>query len=540
MSPRKKIPTKAELLQLQKLYKTDEKIGERLGGVPAYLVAYWRRKKNIPKYSLPKFSEREILNLWERFGDDEKCGLELGISKAAFYNWRRRYGIKEKPAFLKLEQLELNFPNSRASVSPSTLFGKQNMAEKILALAIGKEKVEVGQTIEIEPDLVMLRNEVSRIINDFRSTGSEYVWNPNKIVICADSFLKPVNNDIAVVSNKQLKDFVKRQGIKNYFGVWEGLAHQVVIEKGLVLPGQFLVGTDIRTLSLGSLGVLATMVSDDAMAQIWTSGKYQFEVPPTVRINITGRKSRGVYTKDVILSIMKQLNDGMLNGKVVEYGGSAVSQMSISERFTIANMSRDMGVRAAICPYDSTTRRYLTGRIGGNFKPVMPDKDAEYDEMYQINIDQLNPQIICPDKSIKPVTELEGLPVNQVILGSHTNGRFDDLRVGAEILKGKKVNPDCRLLVYPVSRKVYLEALKKGLIRVYIEAGAMVMNPASESCLTVHLGGLSVGERCLTTFDIEGAEEILPDEAEFYNCSPATAVASALNAAITDPARYVK
>jgi len=540
MSPRKKIPTKAELLQLQKLYKTDEKIGERLGGVPAYLVAYWRRKKNIPKYSLPKFSEREILNLWERFGDDEKCGLELGISKAAFYNWRRRYGIKEKPAFLKLEQLELDFPNSRASVSPSTLFGKQSMAEKILALAVGKEKVEVGQTVEIEPDLVMLRNEVSRIINDFRSAGSEYVWNPNKIVICADSFLKPVNNDIAVVSNKQLKDFVKRQGIKNYYDVREGLAHQVVIEKGLVLPGQFLVGTDKRTLSLGSLGVLAIVVGDDEMAQIWISGKYKLEVPPTVRVNITGRKSRGVYTKDVILSIMKQLNGGKLNGKVVEYGGSAVSQMSVSERFTMANMSRELRVRAAICPYDSTTRRYLTGRIGGNFRPVMPDKDAEYDEMYQINIDQLNPQITCPDKSIKPVTELEGLPVNQVILGSLTNGRFDDLRVGAEILKGKKVHPDCRLLVYPVSRKVYLEALKKGLIRVYIEAGAMVMNPASESCLTVHLGGLSVGERCLTTFDIEGAEDILPDEAEIYNCSPATAVVTALNAAITDPARYVR
>lgn len=540
MSPRKKIPTKAELLQLQKLYKTDEKIGERLGGVAAYLVAYWRRKKNIPKYSLPKFSEREILNLWERFGDDEKCGLELGISKAAFYNWRRRYGIKEKPAFLKLEQLELDFPNSRASVSPSTLFGKQSMAEKILALAVGKEKVEIGQTVEIEPDLVMLHNEVSRIINDFRNAGSEFVWNPNKIVICADSFLKTVKNDIATISNKQLKDFIKRQGIKNFFDVREGLAHQVVIEKGLVLPGQFLAGTDRRAISFGSLGVLAVTVGDDEMAGIWSSGRCRFKVPPTVRINVTGRKSRGVYAKDVILSVLKQLNNDKMSGKVVEYGGSAISQMSVSERFTIAGMSQELGVRAAICPYDSTTRRYLTGRIGGNFKPVMPDKDAEYDEMYQVSIDQLTPQIICPGRSIKPVAELEGLPVNQVILGSHTNGRFDDLRVGAEILKGKKIHPDCRLLVYPVSRKVYLEALKKGLIRVYVEAGAMVMNPTSESCLTVHLGGLSVGERCLATFDIEGMEDILPEAAEIYDCSPATAAATALNAAVTDPSRYVK
>ncbi|MDD3731042.1 MAG: aconitase family protein [candidate division Zixibacteria bacterium] len=540
MSPRKKIPTKIELLQLQKLYKTDEKIGERLGGVPAYLIAYWRRKKNIPKYSLPKFSEREILNLWERFGDDEKCGLELGISKAAFYNWRRRYGIKEKPAFLKLEQLELDFPNSKANVVTGSLYGKQDITRKIISPAVGGGKVEVGQTVEIEPDLVMVRNNAGKIINDFRSSGSEFVWNPNKIVIHIDSFTRPSGDPGSRLSHKEVRDFVKRQGIRNFFDIREGNAFQVIIEKGLVMPGQFLVGNDRLTVSLGSLDVLAVFINDEEMSSIWTSGKFPFQVPSTVRVNITGRRTRGVFTRDIALSIVRQLQNSNLSGKVLEYGGPSLSQMSISERFTLSVISQELGVRAAICPYDSTTRRYLTGRIGGNLKPIMPDKDADYHEVYQVSVEQLTPQVSCPDGNIKPVSELEGLPVNQVILGSHTNGRFDDLRVGADILKGKKINPDCRMLVYPVSRKVYLEALKKGLIRVYVEAGAMVMNPASESCLQMHMGGLSTGERCLATFQVPIEQGIMPQAAEVFYVSPATAAASALNAALTDPTRYVK
>ncbi|MFZ5981017.1 MAG: aconitase family protein [Candidatus Zixiibacteriota bacterium] len=539
MSPRKKIPTKSELQQLQKLYKTDEKIGERLGGVPAYLIAYWRRKKNIPKYSLPKFSEREILNLWERFGDDEKSGLELGISKAAFYNWRRRYGIKEKPAFLKLEQLELDFPNSKMSVSTSVLYGKQTATEKIIALAVGREKVKVGEEVEIEPHLAMVHRSVGTVIGKFRESATEYVWNPNKIVINKDSFMNCEQPPV-VLTNKQVNDFVKRQGIKNYFDMREGLAPQIVMERGFVLPGQFIIGTDRMTISCGCLSAFATCINEDEMGRVWATGKYKLTVPPSVRVNITGRKSRGVFTRDVILSLIKQLEGEAVRGKVVEFGGSTVSQMSISERFTLSNLSGELQASAAICPYDSTTRRYLTGRIGANFKPVMSDKDAEYQEQYQIDINQLTPQISGPDGTVKPVSELEGLPINQVILGSLTSGRFDDLRVAADILKGKKIHADCRMLVYPVSRRVYLEALKKGLIRVFIEAGVMVMNPASAGCLSIHLGGLTAGERCLSTFRLDRDDIKLPESSEIFCCSPATAAASALNSAITDPSRYVK
>ena len=229
MTKRKKIPTKSELLQLQKLYKTDERIGERLGGVPAYLVAYWRRKKNIPKYSLPKFSEKEIRNLWERYGDDEKSGLELGISKAAFYNWRRRYGIREKPAFLKLEQLELNFPGSQQPAHVSSLYGKRSVVQKILAGLADVDKVEAGEEVEVEPDLVISPGGAGTVVERFKKKSSEFVWNPNKIVLTLD-YLRTQNGKTPASAHKMIREFARRQGIKSFYDLREGTGHQLVIE----------------------------------------------------------------------------------------------------------------------------------------------------------------------------------------------------------------------------------------------------------------------------------------------------------------------
>ncbi len=540
MSPKKKMPTKTELLQLQKLYKTDEKIGERLGGVPAYLVAYWRRKKNIPKYSLPKFSETEIRNLWERFGDDEKCGLELGISKAAFYNWRRRYGIREKPAFLKLEQLEFNFPGSRYSVHANSLYGKQSLAQKIMAAAAEKEKVDVGEVVQVEPHIALLHEGAEEVIGKFRQAGPEYVWNPNRVVVSLD-YRENEYSDLALV-HRAVREFVKRQGIKNAYDQREGLPHQVGIEKGHILPGQLVLGTDALTPSYGCLGALAAAITPEQMATIWTEGKLEMAVPNTIRVNITGRRTRGVYSKDIALSTVMQLGTETVRGKVIEFGGSVVSQMSLSERFTMSNMAVNTGALAAICLYDATTRRYLTGRTMNNYKPMVPDRDAEYDELYQISIDQLTPQVGCPGngKAIKPAVEIEGLSIRQVVIGTASNGRFDDLRIAADVLKGKHVHPDCIVYVYPGSRSVYLEALKKGLIRVFIEAGAMVMNPGSEPFSSVRDGGFADGDRCLATTACDDVEGRCSGKSELYICSPATAAASALNGAVTDPTRYVR
>ena len=539
MSPRRKIPTKAELIQLQKLYRTDEKIGERLGGVPAYLVAYWRRKKNVPRHSLPKFSESEIRNLWERYGDDDKCGLELGISKAAFYNWRRRYGFREKPAFLKLEQLELNFPGLITSSRATTLYGKQTVSQKILARAAGREKVETGELVVVEPDMVMCHDDTFQVIRLFEKIGVEYVWNPNRIVVSLSCCGSDSSGSLAA-THKTIRDFVRRQGIKSFYDIYQGACHQLVLENGGILPGQLGLGTDRHTTSHGALGAFGTGIDVSEMAAAWATGKAWLRVPETLRIDITGRRPPGVYACDITLSIINRLGPTGAEYKAVEYYGSAVSQMSIGERATLSNLSVEMGAKAAICLYESVTRRYLIGRTASDYSAVIADKDAVYEEMFQINVDRLAPQMACPDHpgNIRAVAELEGLAVHQVVIGTVISGRFGDLRVAADILRGKQVHPDCRMLIVPASRSVYLEALKKGLIRVFVEAGAVVTNPGCSLDSGGSQGLLAPGERRLATANWHLRQRVGADNGEVYLCSAATAAASALNAAVTDPSRY--
>ena len=396
MSPRRKMPTKSELIRLQKLYKTDEKIGERLGGVPGYLVAYWRRKKNVPKHSLPKFSEKEIRDLWERFGDDDKCGLELGISKAAFYNWRRRYGIREKPAFLKLEQLELNFPGIKLHQVSNSLYGKKTLSQKILARAAQLERVEVGQMVDVEPDLVVSHGNAGRVIDLFKEHGAELVWNPNKIAIALANCFSDDAGDGLPETHQKIRDFVKRQGIKAFYDTAEGTCHQVILEKGQVLPGQIVVGSDQYTASYGCLSAAAERVDLERAAAIWAGEKLTMPIPPTIRIDINGRRARGVYSRDIAHSVMRQLAAVEVKDKAIEFYGSVVSRMTISERFTLTNLTVDTGALSAICSFDSTTRRYLTGRTGAHYTPIIADKNAEYEQIYQINIDNLSPQLARP------------------------------------------------------------------------------------------------------------------------------------------------
>lgn len=542
MSPKKKrIPTKSELTQLQRIYKTDEKIGERLGGVPAYLVAYWRRKKNIPKHSQPKFSEKEIIALWERFGDDDKCGLELGISKAAFYNWRRRYGIKQKPAFLKLEQLELNFPGLKLSSENSSLYGKKTLIQKIASEKLQQSNVEIGEEVELDIDMNVAHISAVDIIEKFKLLKTDLVWNPNKILIsmgnCSDRLFDDIPQAYQII-----RDFVKRQGIKNFYEASEGVCYQVAIEKGHIIPGQLIVGSNKYVSTYGALATSQFQLDETSLADCWVTGKASFKIPASVQINISGRRSRGVYGKDIALSVLKQMAPVDIKNKAVEFSGNTVNQMSISERITLCNHAADTRAFSATCNFDSVTRRYLTGRTLTNYTPIMADKNAEYDDIYQINIDHLAPQIGRPNDadSIKPVAETEGLPANVIIIGTPVNGRFDDLRIAAEVLKGKQVSPECRLLIYPGSRTVYLEALKKGLIRVLVEAGAIIIYPGYPDTASRQSKLVTENDRVLATSNDSLIPEIIHDKTDVYLCSPATAAVSSLNGTITDPSRYVK
>ncbi|MFH1687977.1 MAG: aconitase family protein [bacterium] len=541
MAKRRKIPTKTELVQLQKLYRTDEKIGERLGGVPAYLIAYWRRKKNVPKHSQPKFSEKEINGLWERYGDDDRCGLELGISKAAFYNWRRRYGIKEKPAFLKLEQLELNFPGMKPSANAASLWNKQTVVQKILARTSSLTKVEVGQRLAVEPDLVLAGGASAQVIGRFEAGGGEYVWNTAKIILSADPDSYAAA-DRAGDLRLAVREFSGRQRIKQLYSRSAGALGQVVLEHGRVLPGQLILGVGAGVAAFGCMAGFGTRVSPETLAEVWIGGTTTIDVPASVRIDISGRRPRGVYARDIALSIVKRLQDEPVAGCVIEFYGSAISQMTIGERFALTGLMPSVGAAGAICQFDSNTRRYLMGRAQTTLEPIVSDKNATYDGHYQVNIDQLFPQIAGPNslKEIKPVSQVEGVPVHLVMIGGETAGRFDDLRFAADILKGRRINPECRLLIHPASHTVYLEALKKGIIRVFAEAGAVVV---PTGCCSEELPPwmrLGPTERCLSTDNETDPAAFGEPSSEVFLCSPATAAASAINAAITDPIRYGK
>ena len=535
---KKAIPAKSELLRLQKLYKTDEKIGERLGGVPAYLVAYWRRKKNIAKYSLPKFSETEVRTLWERYGDDEKAGLELGISKAAFYNWRRRYGLKEKPAFLKLEQLELNFPGIAVPSHTNSLYGKRSVVQKVLARLAERERVEVGEEVEVEPDLTVATIDADRVIDAF-SGKADLIWNPGKVLLTLG--VGPTDGAVAQAErNFRIREFARRQNIKAVFDLKEGGCPQIALEKGHILPGRLVVGLGPAASAYGAISCLARRITPEEMAEVWAARPYRITAPETARVVMTGRRSRGVGAVDVGLHLVDQLAAEAIDGYVLEYGGSVISQMSIGERYVLSLLSSATGAVASICTYDATTRRYLTGRAVSRYRPLIPDKDAAYTQLYQINIDQLVPQLAPIEdlSAVQPVEELQGRPVHHIVLGSCASGRFEDMRVAAEILKGHQVHEGCRFMIIPGSRTVYLEALKKGLIRVFIEAGALVVHPGTAMAAGDQWKMLSSQERGLTTTPLPMEDAPDGDGPEFYLCSPATAAASALNGSITDPTRY--
>jgi 3-isopropylmalate/(R)-2-methylmalate dehydratase large subunit len=283
-------------------------------------------------------------------------------------------------------------------------------------------------------------------------------------------------------------------------------------------------------------------IDSPTLASVWATGKHTMEVPKTVKIIVNGKMLPAVFARDVIQFITSKLMQAGLTGKALEFYGTTVAQMSISERITLSCLSAALGVSAAICPFDTTTRRYFTGRTRMPFRPALADKDAIYDETYELNIDNLVPQITGIDGAgmSRPVAEVEGLSVNQVIIGSGANGRFDDLRVAADIIKGNTIHPDVQLLIVPASRAVYLEALKKGLVRAFIEFGAVVLSPGSGFTEELAHYCPANGERCLTTTEERPGTSTLDRIAELYQVSPATAASSAINGVVTSPTIYMK
>jgi 3-isopropylmalate/(R)-2-methylmalate dehydratase large subunit len=421
------------------------------------------------------------------------------------------------------------------------------VAEKILARSAGLSRVSAGAVVEPAVDLAMSHENSALVMNQFfeifEETGLEArVWDPAKIAIIFDHRV-PAETSKTATNQKKIREFVAAQGIGKFHDVRSdggGICHQILPENGYVRPGMVVVGADSHTSSHGALGAMAIGVGATDMAGVWALGRLvNVEVPATIKVVADGEFKPAVGPKDFILYLIGMISAEGANFRVIEFHGRAIRRMSLSGRLVLCNMSVEAGATCGIVPADEETIRYLREEAGaaGPIEPVLPDPSAEYEETLEIDVARLEPQVAKPHAvdNVASVGDVEGTKVDQIVIGSCTNGRLDDLEAAAAVLRGKKVAKGTRMLVFPASWRVYKEALRKGVLADLVEAGAVIMNPGCGCCLGVHQGALGDGEVALATTNRNFKGRMGNPNASVYLASPLTAAVSALHGVITDP-----
>jgi 3-isopropylmalate/(R)-2-methylmalate dehydratase large subunit len=421
------------------------------------------------------------------------------------------------------------------------------MVEKILSRAGGQASVKVGEVVEPRVDLAMSHENAALVLNQFheiyKGTGLESrVWDPEKIAIIFDHRV-PAECSKTATNQKKVREFIDQQGITKFHdirGDEGGICHQILPENGYVRPGMLIVGTDSHTTSHGALGAFAFGIGATEMASVWALGNVlNVEVPATIKVLVHGTFHPNVLPKDLILYLIGQLTAEGANFKVIEFGGEAIANMPTSGRLTICNMSVEAGATSGIVPPDAETLRYLREVAGVNEAVAAfgPDPDATYARVVEIDAAVLVPQIACPHTvdNVRPVDAVVGTAVQQIVIGSCTNGRLDDIEIAARILAGRKIARGVRMLVFPASGRIFREAMKAGYLMTLMEAGAVVANSGCGPCLGVHQGALGNGEVALSTTNRNFKGRMGNPNSEVYLCSPAVAAASALTGKITDP-----
>jgi 3-isopropylmalate/(R)-2-methylmalate dehydratase large subunit len=419
--------------------------------------------------------------------------------------------------------------------------------ERILARASGRASVRVGDVVEPRVDLAMSHENAALVINQFREiydgTGlPARPWDSSKIAIIFDHRV-PAESAKTATNQKRVRAFVAEHGIEKFHdirGDVGGICHQVLPERGYVRPGMVVVGTDSHTTSHGALGAFAFGIGATEMASVWALGTaVNIEVPSTIRVEIEGELPELVGPKDLILHLIGVLTAQGANFRVLEFSGGTIDRLSTSGRLVLCNMSVEAGATAGIVPGDEETVRYLRDEAGVNdsLDLVGSDRGAEYEKVLAIDASALAPVVACPHAvdNVKPVTAVEGTPVQQVVIGSCTNGRLDDLAQAARIVRGRRVAAGTRMLVFPASARIYTQALRLGYLNDLMAAGAVVMNPGCGPCLGVHEGALGDGETAISTTNRNFKGRMGNPSAEVYLSSPAVAAASALTGVITDP-----
>lgn len=416
-------------------------------------------------------------------------------------------------------------------------------AEKILAQYAGENKVEPGQIVSIKPDHLLMHDNAAPIISKIQPELNEYgIFNKDLPIIVLDHVI-PAAAEKHALQHKQIREFVKKYKIQHFFDVGYGVCHQIIIEKGLAMPGTILLGSDSHTCSYGAVGAFSSGIDRTEAAALLLTGETWLKVPQSIKIILKGQLQRLVTAKDVILSIIGDVSASGADYCSVEFHGN-VRQFSVEERFTMANMGVEMGAKNAMFPVDAVTTRYLTsiGVTKSMYTPLNPDKQATYDRELTYNLSLIKPMVALPHSvdKVKPVRDVEGIEIHQCLLGTCTNGRLSDFAIAAKLLKGKTINANVRLLILPASRKIYLDALKAGYMKTFIEAGGTVLPPGCGPCLGAHQGVLAPGERCLSTSNRNFKGRMGCSDAEIYLASPATVAASAIHGKITDPRREVR
>jgi len=415
----------------------------------------------------------------------------------------------------------------------------KTIAEKILSVKAGKD-VKPGEIIVANVDLALVQDGTGPLTVDvFDKFGFKKV-RPSKAVLFIDHAAPSPRKELSNAHNI-LRDFAKRTDAM-VSDVGEGVSHQIMAEK-YVKPGDLLVGADSHTCTGGGLGAFSTGMGSTDLALAFGLGKVWLKVPETFLFNLKGKLPNGVYSKDIILHIIGKIGADGATYKAMEFTGDTLETLTQEARLTISNMAVEAGAKAGLIPTDDTTKEYLKSYGRENdYKEIKADPDANYEKVYDIDVSELEPMVSFPHTvdNTKKISEAKGVKINQVVIGTCTNGRIEDLRVAASILKGKVKHPEIRLIVVPASKDVYLKAIKEGLLDIFVESGATVMAPGCGPCVGVHEGVLGDGEKVLSTQNRNFLGRMGNPKGEIYLSSPATAAASAIKGEITDPRDFLK
>jgi 3-isopropylmalate/(R)-2-methylmalate dehydratase large subunit len=421
--------------------------------------------------------------------------------------------------------------------------GGLTLAEKVLARASGAERVVPGQIVEGNVDLAMMHEQGAQTVAPFHQMGAERVWDPERVVIAIDHWV-PASTEGAAVLHRILRKFAAETNLPHFYDVGRhGICHQILAENGWVVPGDLAVGTDSHTNMLGAMGALATGIGPTEMAAVLALGRLWLKVPPTIQVRVRGSFGPGVTAKDLVLRILGEIKTTGATYKAVEYAGPTIQALSMPERFTICNMTTEMGAKCGMVAPDQTTYDYLARIAKHAMHPLQPDPDAHYERVIEVDVEGMPPMVACPysPDNVRPLPEVarEHIRVDQVFLGSCTNARIEDLREGAALMKGHQVAKGVRFIVSPASTAIYDQCLKEGIIQTFTDAGAVFTNSSCSACFGGNMGILAPDEVCASSSNRNFPGRMGAKEARIYLMSPAATVAAAIRGEVTDHREYL-